>query len=186
MNDVTDEELMTRVRDGAAENLGLLFDRYHLPLFRFFARLMNDRTLAEDLVQESFYRILKYRRTYKPAYPFRTWMYQVARSVRADAFQATRRETADLSEAPLAIVLPIDPVHDQQQISRLRQALMDLPEEKRELLILARFKEMKYDEIAALLQTQPKTIKVRMHRAMRALKENFDRLGKDDVKHGMQ
>ena len=185
MDDVTDEELMTRVRDGAAENLGVLFDRYHLPLFRFFARLTNDRALSEDLVQESFYRILKYRRTYKPEHPFRTWMYQVARSVRADAFHA-RRETVDLSEAPLAVVLPIDPVHDEQQITRLRQALMDLPEEKRELLILARFQEMKYDEIASLLQTQPKTIKVRMHRAMRALKESYDRLGKDDVRHGMQ
>ena len=186
MKNVTDEELMARVRDGSAEQLGQLFDRYHLPLFRFFARLTGDSVLSEDLVQEAFYRILKYRRSYKPGWPFRTWMYQVARSVRADAFHATKRETADLSEAPLAVVLPIDPVHDEQQITRLRQALMDLPEEKRELLILARFQEMKYDEIAALLQTQPKTIKVRMHRAMRALKENFERLGKDDIRHGVQ
>ena len=186
MKNVTDEELMTRVRDGAAENLGLLFDRYHLPLFRFFARLTNDRTLSEDLVQEAFYRILKYRRTYKPEHPFRTWMYQIARSVRADAFHANRKEMTDLSEAPLAVVLPIDPVHDQQQIARLRQALMNLPEEKRELLILARFQEMKYDEIARLLETQPKTIKVRMHRAMRALKESYDRLGKEDRRHGVQ
>src|SRR5437764_7755098 len=56
-----DEDLMLQVRDGAGEMLGVLFDRYQTPLFNFYSKLTGDRTLSEDLVQEVFLRILKYR-----------------------------------------------------------------------------------------------------------------------------
>jgi RNA polymerase sigma factor (sigma-70 family) len=165
---VTDDELMLRVRDGACEQLGVLFDRHHVPLFSFFCRLTNDRTLAEDLVQEAFYRILKYRRSYKPGMPFRTWMYQIARNARTDLLRKQRDEV-DLDAAPDVGLLPADPV----EISQLHQALLRLPEEKREILILSRYQEMKYEEIAALLGITIGTVKVRVHRALKELRAAF-------------
>jgi RNA polymerase sigma factor (sigma-70 family) len=176
MNDsLSDEELMLYVRNGVGEMLAVLFDRYQVPLFNFFYRLTDNRAMSEDLVQDAFYRILKYRQSYQPGSSFRTWMYQIARNARADLFNKQRKEVPE-EAAPLAVVLPMDPLHDQQQISRLKEALMLLPEDKRELLVLSRFQELKYQEIADLLQCQVGTVKVRVHRALQELKENFRRL----------
>src|SRR5438105_5514891 len=102
-----DEELMLYVRNGVPEMLGVLFERYHVPLFNFFYRLTGNRMASEDLVQDAFYRILKYRQSYKPGSPFRTWMYQIARNARADQFHRQPREVEE-EAAPLAVVLPID------------------------------------------------------------------------------
>src|SRR5215472_5086334 len=82
-----DEDLMLQVRDGAGEMLGVLFDRYQTPLFNFYAKLTGDRALSEDLVQEVFLRILKYRQSYRRGTPFRAWVYQIARNARIDHFR---------------------------------------------------------------------------------------------------
>ncbi len=60
-----DEDLMLEVRNGTGETLGVLFDRYHAPLYNFYSKLTGDRTLSDDLVQEVFLRILKYRQSYR-------------------------------------------------------------------------------------------------------------------------
>ncbi|PYY04978.1 MAG: hypothetical protein DMG64_03810, partial [Acidobacteria bacterium] len=83
-NSLPDEDLMLQVREGVGEMLGVLFDRYQSPLFNFYCRLTGDRTASEDLVQDVFFRILKYRQTYRPGTPFRAWMYQIARNARQD------------------------------------------------------------------------------------------------------
>jgi len=171
---IPDEQLMLRVREDDVEVLSELFERYHLPLFNFFARLTGDPPASEDLVQDTFYRILKYRRSYKPGTAFRTWMYQIARNVRSDRFQR-RRDEVGIEAAPVATVLPVDTVESSQQTAQLRQALMDLPEEKRELLLLSRYQGLKYEQIAVLLQCEVGTVKVRVHRALQELKERFHR-----------
>src|SRR5437763_8148003 len=91
-NSLPDEELMFQVRNGVAEMLGVLFDRYQSPLFNFYCKLTGDRTASEDLVQDVFYRILKYRHTYQPGTSFRTWMYQIARNARLDLIRRQRPE----------------------------------------------------------------------------------------------
>jgi len=174
MSEIPDEELMLRVRSDEVETLSELFERHHVALFNFFCRLTADAAASEDLVQDVFYRILKYRRSYRPGTPFRTWMYQVARNARNDRFRKQRGEV-ELEAAPVATVLPIDPVDDAQQVSRLKYALMQLPEEKRELLLLSRFQGLKYEDIARLLQCDVGAVKVRVHRALQALREQFHR-----------
>jgi RNA polymerase sigma factor (sigma-70 family) len=171
----SDEALMLDVRNGAGETLGVLFDRYQTPLFNFFLRLTGDRAGSEDLVQEAFYRILKYRQTYQPGTPFRAWLYQIARNARVDRFRKQRPEV-DLDAAPVATVLPMDTAQEQQQNTLLRKALMQLPEEKREVLVLSRYQELKYEEIADLMDCEVNTVKVRVHRALKELGENYRRL----------
>jgi len=73
-------------------------------------------------------------------------------------------------------VAPTDSAQQEQETSLLHRALMQLPEEKREILMLARFQEMKYEEIAALLGCELNTVKTRVHRALRELRETFRRL----------
>jgi RNA polymerase sigma-70 factor, ECF subfamily len=84
---VTDEDLMRAVRAGDLAKLGVLFDRYHAPLFDFLSRMTGNAAAAEDLVQDIFVRILKYRSTYRDDGRFETWLFRIARNARADYFR---------------------------------------------------------------------------------------------------
>jgi RNA polymerase sigma-70 factor, ECF subfamily len=175
MHSATDEDLMLQVRDGAAETLGVLFDRYHSPLYNFYTKLTGDRALSEDLVQEVFLRILRHRQTYKTGTPFRAWIYQIARNARIDHFRKHKPAVSFEPEMAPA-VHPGDPAQQQQESELLHRALMQLPEEKRELLILCRFQELRYDEVARLVGCGVATVKVRIHRALQELREAFHQL----------
>lgn len=174
-NSLPDEELMLQVREGIGEMLGVLFDRYQVPLLNFYCRMTGDRQASEDLVQDVFFRILKYRQTYRPGTSFRAWMYQIARNARQDYRRKHPESVAFDPEMSPAVAVP-DSVEDQQQAALLRKALLNLPEDKREILLLSRFQELKHDEIAKMLGCEVGTVKVRVHRALRELRENFERL----------
>jgi RNA polymerase sigma-70 factor (ECF subfamily) len=170
-----DEDLMLKVRNGAGETLGVLFDRYHTPLYNFYSKLTGDRTLSEDLVQEVFLRILKYRQSYQEGTPFRAWIYQIARNARVDHYRKTPKHiTFEPEMAPA--VMPKDSAQHSEEAELLHRALMQLPEEKREILILSRFQELKYDEIARLLGCELGTVKTRIHRAIQELRQTFRQL----------
>lgn len=175
MNSLPDEELMLRVRDGVGEMLGVLFDRYHSPLYNFYCKLTGDRTLSEDLVQEVFFRILKYRQTYRPGTPFRAWVYQIARNARVDHFRKQKPEVEWEVEMSPAVE-PTDSAQQKQEAELLHRALLELSEEKREVLVLSRFQELKYEEIARLMGCEVNTVKVRVHRALQELRQIFARL----------
>jgi RNA polymerase sigma factor (sigma-70 family) len=177
---VPDEELMAMVRDGAADMLGVLFDRYQTPLFNFYSRLTGDRGASEDLVQEVFVRVLKYRRTYRPGTRFRPWIYQIARNARTDHMSKQRSHSELDDEMATSSAQPNtaqrDTVERDQQHAILHRALLQLPEEKREVLLLSRFQGLRYEEIAELLGCQAGAVKVRVHRALQELREVFIRL----------
>jgi RNA polymerase sigma-70 factor (ECF subfamily) len=175
---VTDEILMHAVRSGDVAKLGILFERYHRPLFEFLARMTGNAAAAEDLVQDVFVRVLKYRATWRDEGRFETWLFRIARNARADYFK-TRSIDAPIdeaaghaSQAPLASeILARD-----REVARLQRALMLLREDKRELIVLARYRGLKLDAIADLLGVDVGTVKVRMHRAVRELRDIFLRL----------
>src|ERR1700722_7442000 len=86
-----DEDLMLKARNGAGETLGVLFARYHAPLYNFYSKLTGDRTLSDDLVQLDFLRILKCRQSYHPGTPCRAWIYQIPANARVDHYRKTPR-----------------------------------------------------------------------------------------------
>src|SRR6476661_8834156 len=147
LNSLTDNALMLQVKAGQVDKMGLLFERYHRPLFGFFYHLTGNAEASEDLVQTAFYRMLKYRHTYTGEGEFRTWMYHLARNAAADA---------SLQRA--------------QDVDLLHQAMGRLSAEQREVLVLSRFQELKYEQIAQLLNTTEGAVKVRVHRALNQLK----------------
>jgi RNA polymerase sigma-70 factor (ECF subfamily) len=167
---------MLAARHGDSEKFGLLFDRYHQILFNFFYRLSGDATSSEDLVQDVFLRMLRYRRSFRADSQFKPWMYQIARSARIDRFRK-QGETNHLSPEPETIVSPARQerpdcrLEDAEQAALVQHALMRLPDEKRELLVLARFQELGYAEIGALLGVETGTIKTRVHRALSELRD---------------
>jgi RNA polymerase sigma factor (sigma-70 family) len=175
-----DEEVMLMVRDGSVQMLEVLFDRYQKPLFNFYAGLTKDRPASEDLVQEVFVRILKYRATYKPGTKFRPWIYQIARNARTDQMKKyiPNAEPAEESEP---MQPPANSLENDQQHALLRRALDKLPEEKREILLLSRFQGLRYEEIAQLLGLQVGAVKVRVHRALQELRQVFEGLERGGV-----
>ena len=172
---MSDEELMAQVRSGVGEMLGVLFERYHVPLFNFYLKLTADRGLSEDLVQEVFFRILKYRHSYRVDTPFRAWMYQIARNTRLDHLRKRRPETSWEPEMSPAIE-PTDTAQQSQEAVLLHRALMQISEDKREVLVLSRFQDMKYEEIAQLLGCEVNTVKTRVHRALQDLRQVYQQL----------
>ena len=167
---------MTAVRSGDLAKLGVLFERYHLPLFDFLARMTGDRAAAEDLVQDIFIRILKYRATFRDGGSFETWLYRIARNARADYFRR-RTQLEPLEDAVLDVPTPqpgpARRLEADRERERLRRALMQLREDKRELLVLARYQDMKYEQIADILGIDIGAVKVRVHRAIRELRDIF-------------
>ena len=178
--DQTDNDLMLAAKNGDAERFGILFDRYHQRLFDFFYRLGSDAASSEDLVQEVFLRMLKYRNTFRPDSEFRAWMYGIARTVRIDRFRSRKAETSltgdEYSLGDSREDLSGGPFHQVEYLERatlLQRALLRLPDEKRELLILARYQELRYEQIGTLLGVDVGIVKVRVHRAMVELRETL-------------
>jgi RNA polymerase sigma-70 factor (ECF subfamily) len=172
---------MLRVKAGDVDRMGLLFERYHRQLFGFLYHMLGRADASEDLVQNVFYRMLKYRHTFTGDGEFRTWMYHLARNVLADYVKKNRHDAHHTDVAAMADYLgggsPADAGLEQaQEVAVLHQALARMSPEHREILVLSRFQEMKYAEIARVLNTTEGAVKVRVHRAMNELKTTYLRI----------
>ena len=172
LNSPSDNQLMEEVRDGKLEKLAILFERHHVILYNFFLRLTANRSISEDLVQDVFFRILRYRHTYRGESKFTIWMYQISRNAHVD-YLRKRKEEIPLDEqwtVPLSREqTPAENLEQVEEITLLRQALAKLPLKKREVLVLSRFQNLKYREIAELLGCNTGTIKAHVHRATKEL-----------------
>ena len=174
---------MIKVKDGDLDKLGLLFERYKKPLFGFFYSLNKDAPLSEDLVQNVFLRILKYRYLFRGDGDFRTWMFHIARNVSHDHFRKMkwngRSDDLDQWQEKLSNNenRQTEFQHD-EEMQLLSQALDKLPEEKREIILLSKFHEKQYREIGEILGCTEGAVKVKVFRALHELKEVYKKLEK--------
>jgi len=179
---LSDNALMTKVRDGDLDRLGLLFERYKKPLFSFFLTLVRDRELSEDLVQNTFFRIMKYRHLFRGDGDFKSWMFHIARNVKNDQFRKNRvlpKEQAEKWEERIGHNENRDTewmVESEHHI--LATAIDRLPEDKREILMLSKYQEKKYKEIGDLLGCSEGAVKVKVFRALQELKVVYQQLEK--------
>jgi RNA polymerase sigma-70 factor (ECF subfamily) len=163
---------MEEVRDGQVEKLAILFERYQVMLYNFFLRLTGNRGLSEDLVQDVFLRILKYRKTYQGQSKFTVWIYQIARNAHVDHLRKRKPDVPldeQFEEAAIPEKLPVEKMDAEIEIALLRKALDRLPLKKKEVLLLSRFQEMKYKDIAELLGCNIGSVKSAVHRAIKDL-----------------
>lgn len=163
---------MEAVREGDSRQLATLFERHHQALFRFYIRHTGNSAQSEDLVQEVFCRLLRHGRTYTPGMPFVPWMYRIARNVHIDT-ERRRRQEIPIDGDWQTPASEADSYADREEQALLRKAIMALPPAKREVLILARFQGLKYEEIAGVLGCEVSTVKVRVFRAVQNLRELF-------------
>ncbi len=173
--ELLDNELMFKVKQGDLDQMALLFDRHHRKLFGFFCHQTGSRHESEDLVQTVFMNMLRSRATFTGSHKFETWMYAIARNALHDYHRRTNKQPAvtddldqinnltDTSQAD-------DLMSRKEEMKQLRIAMGKLSEEDRELIILSRYLEMKYQDIAALMNITEGAIKVRIHRAVKQLR----------------
>jgi len=172
----SDAVLMDRVREGELDRLSELFERHHQRLYRFFYRLTGRGDAADDLVQEVFVRLIRYRHTWKKDAAFTPWLFALARNAGVDHFRKAPKELPEREDAPepaAPLEHPVAALEKREQVEMLQAALRRLPVEKRELLLLARFGEMKYESIGELLGISVGAVKVRVHRALKELREAY-------------
>ncbi len=177
---------MARVASGEVAKMAVLFERHHRALYRYFISMNRNRELSEDLVQDVFFRMLRYRASYDANQSFTAWMYQIARNANVDQAQKRKAEVVGIdefddrrAEPASAAPGPEEIAAKGQNIALLKRALERLPDDKREILVLSRFNDLKYEEIAAMLGCETGTVKVRVFRAMRALERVYFALQKE-------
>ena len=178
---MTDEMIMEAVKRGELQQASVLFERYNKRIFNFLARMTMDRDMAEDLTQNVFLRIIKYRNSYKEGARFQSWIYQVARNIFSDHYQAHKNRFADFVDVEKISDYMPDSEESEMWDEReklLHKSLAKLGDEQRELLILTRFQQMKYEEVALIMDTTVANIKVKVHRAIAKLREHYFELEK--------
>lgn len=183
MQALTDNALMLKVKSGDLDKLGLLYERHKKRLFGFYYNMNGDASLSEDLVQNVFMRMLKYKHTFTGEGSFMAWMFRTARNVNYDHYRKSKsaNDQSDIASVAYKIMDQDDMekgMEQKEEISILQRAMKLLPPEKREVLVLSKFKEMKFSEIAQVLECTENAAKVKAHRALKDLRTIFLQLEK--------
>lgn len=173
MPELSDEKIMLLVKEGHLSELSALFDRYQVSLFNFFLRLTGDRAASQDLTQNLFYRVIRYRQSFQPAQgSFRSWIYRMARNVHVDFCKQEARGPGRLTD-PEAVeegLADESNGYTQDQFQRLDEAMERLDADQREVLVLSRYQGLKYEEIARIRDSSVAAVKVQVFRALKQLR----------------
>ncbi len=183
----SDLELMLRVRAGDAASFEVLLRRYRLPMVNFFRRMVRDQALAEDLAQEVFLRIYKSRERYQPEARFTTWLYRIATNLALNAIRDRKDEVSDASsdESGASTILDrfVDPhptveqrliQGDRERI--IRQAVEGLSDNQRMAVILHKYQDVDYRQIAGILGVSESAVKSLLFRAYETLRVRLEPL----------
>jgi RNA polymerase sigma-70 factor (ECF subfamily) len=178
----SDVQLMLDVKAGDDASFNLLLQKYRTPLINFLYRMVRDSATAEDLAQEVFLRVYRARKQYSPSAKFTTWLFRIATNLALNSVRDNRHHQMDVSidapveedEAPLQ--LPAREMRiDEHMIERdraefIRQAISSLPEKQRVAVLLHKYEEMDYAEIAKILECSESALKSLLFRAYETLR----------------
>ncbi|CAM1342839.1 RNA polymerase sigma factor [Tenacibaculum amylolyticum] len=176
MNTLSDSALMLKVKSGESHTLGLLYERYKKRLFGFFFQMNKDASLCEDLVQNVFIRVLKYKHTYTEDSNFLSWIFKIARNVYYDHFKAQDKKRASTLTEVNHIEATENVERDiekSEKIRILQKAINELPPAKKELIILSKIKELKYKELGEIIGCTEGNARTKVHRALYDLKQIY-------------
>ena len=176
-----DNKLMMQVKDGDLDKLGPLFEKYKLPLYRYFFHRMCVGDDCEAMVQNVFIRILKYRNRFEPVGEFRSWMYSIAHNLGIDHLRKHSKWKIknDVRDSDIVEESTTEDMMIRSEESlRLKTAMNMLRDDYREVLVLSRFDNLRYREIGEITGSSEGAVKVRIHRALRELRILYDKLEK--------
>ena len=174
MQEMSDEKLMQRYAKGDAKAFDQLYARHRAPLYRYFIRQVNDPATANDLYQGAWEKIIKARNKYRPASPFKVWMYRIAHNHLIDHYRRVRPtdpvEPDTLSDRQSDVT---EAVIESEQKDMLRAGISALPMEQRNTLLLQLESGLKMTEIAKVTGVGRETVKSRLRYAVNTLKRSL-------------
>ena len=191
----TDAELVEAIRRGQQDAIRGLVERYSSRLFRYLTRFVGEASLAEDILQDTWLRVVERLDRYDRTRPFEGWIFAVARHRAIDALRRRARMRKTLGQPaepfeteqgdhldPLETVAapdpsPLDVLTEAETEQRIAAAFARLPPHYREALTLRFHEEMHLDEIAQLLEVPLSTVKTRVQRGLLLLRQRAEHLG---------
>jgi RNA polymerase sigma-70 factor (ECF subfamily) len=176
-----DALLMLRVREGDNDSFRVLLEKHRNPLVHFLQRMVQDAGASEELAQEVFLRIYRSRATYEPAARFTTWMFRIASHLALNWLRDERHERAaerldERREGEVGRVLPDQHPSVEQNLvgeTRLQQvriSVAELPAKQRAAVLMHKYEEMDYSQIAEVLECSESAVKSLLFRAYETLR----------------
>lgn len=169
----SDEQLMLALRDGQLSAFEALFRRHYETMRALCARMAATSDGGDDLAQETFLRILRYRATFRGDARFTTWAYRIARNVCLEQVARTSRERRVTESWAAEGETVTSPTGRGDEIAQLEAAMQALSPEHREVLVLCRYHGLPFTEIGEILGCTAGAARVRAHRALLALRANY-------------
>jgi RNA polymerase sigma-70 factor, ECF subfamily len=176
-----DAELMLRVKEGDGASFAILLEKHRLPVIHFLYRMVQDQGVAEELAQEVFLRVYRSRESYEPTAKFTTWLFRIATHLALNALRdgkhrrAEERLDDDSSDLPSRQVSDQRPSVEQRMLHQARmeeiqRAVAMLPEKQRAAVLMHKYQEMEYSQIAKALNCSESAIKSLLFRAYETLR----------------
>ena len=183
----SDVQLMLDVKAGDERSFELLLQRYRTPLVNFLYRMVRAREEAEDLAQEVFLRVYRARKDYVPSAKFTTWLFRIATNLALNSVRDNRHQRMEVSlDAPVTIDAedgdekPLDIAEKHPNIEQymveearkkmIRHAIDKLPEKQRPAVLLHKYQELDYGDIAKILECSESALKSLLFRAYETLR----------------
>ncbi|MGO9263009.1 MAG: RNA polymerase sigma factor [Bryobacteraceae bacterium] len=176
-----DAELMLRVKDGDGASFGVLLDKHRLSVVHFLHRMVQNHAVAEELAQEVFLRVYRSRSTYEPTAKFTTWLFRIATHLALNSLRDGKNERSqerlddDSSDLPVRQVSDRRPSVEQAMVyqarlDEVRRAVAGLPEKQRAAVLMHKYEEMEYSQIAKVLSCSESAVKSLLFRAYETLR----------------
>jgi len=177
-----DAQLMLRVREGDEPSFGVLLEKYRNPVIRFVYRMVQDQAISEELGQEVFLRVYRSRATYEPTAKFTTWLFRIATHLALNWLRDGKSERGHQrlddegdGEMPVREVADRRPSVEQRMVyqtrlQEVRDAIALLPEKQRAAVLMHKYEEMEYAQIAQVLECSESAVKSLVFRAYETLR----------------
>jgi RNA polymerase sigma-70 factor, ECF subfamily len=178
----SDVQLMLDVKAGDDASFELLLRKYRTPLVNFLHRMVRDPAAAEDLAQEVFLRVYRARKKYEASAKFTTWLFRIATNLALNALRDGRNHRMEVSldatgeddepvlELPSRAPGAVERMIERDRAKLIRRAVMALPEKQRAAVLLHKYQEMDYADIAGILDCSESALKSLLFRAYEALR----------------
>ena len=179
-----DAELMLRVREGDDTSFGLLLERHRGPVVHFLYRMVQNPSVSEELAQEVFLRVYRSRATYEPTAKFTTWLFRIATHLALNWVRDGKKEKGQESLDEQVVDGDDRQVPDRQptieqemlyqaKMSEVRQAIDALPAKQRAAVLMHKYEELEYAQIARALSCSESAVKSLLFRAYESLRSRL-------------